>query len=790
MREWNLGSGDPLCLTLAADARLSTPDYTNDHIWELEMGGGEPAALSLRTTYGLRARSMRIFLSFSENGKTISDPASFAIPPRVTAFYANFLILKFSPFKDIEVTAKYWAPDSQTLSGRLTIVNHTTAQRKIGLDLCGKLSPLDGKSFTIIQTQAVHVLSGSTSGLSPVIFLTGGPEPGSESHPSLRLNLDLGPGAKRRFTWAQAALAEQAESFEAARKAAARPWDAEQARIELTNESQTVEIHTGDTQWDAALAFSQQAALRLFFSGNDNLPQPSFVLARQKDHGFSPKGDGSDYPPIWSGQPPLEAYYLANLLPGAPELNQGLLKNFLSSQTDDGTIDAKPGLAGQRSKMISAPLLSALAWNLYQTSGDDEFLIDVYPRLLKFFWAWFSPKHDRNNDNLPEWTHPLQTGFEDHPLFSGWHPWSRGLDISTVHSPALLAALYRESQCLVKMAEHVGRSGDVAVLKIQADTLLAGTQKCWDARRAIYRYVDRDTQLAQRSKLLFRQNGEGTIKLKETFNKPVRLFIEVTTKGQTARRPEVIVSEFVTKLGNGETLSPLDFQWRNGGAVATSQKVYSKIGKIIVRGVNKEDKVVVRTVGLRSEDQTQLLPLWAEMMSKQQAQVMIGRTLLNAERFDRPFGIPACPSVPRKAAEPICLSVHLPWNQLIVEGLLAYGFRSEATRLFVHLMNAVLQNLKDNNAFYQYYNAEVGTGIGERNALSGLAPVGLFLKILGVQIYSPTRVRLEGQNPFPWTVRVKYRRLTVKRYADRSEVIFPNGKQVEVTDNVPCTISI
>ncbi len=50
--------------------------------------------------------------------------------------------------------------------------------------------------------------------------------------------------------------------------------------------------------------------------------------------------------------------------------------------------------------------------------------------MIKFFWAWFSPEHDRNRDGVPEWDHILQTGFEDNPLFDVWHPWSQGLDIS------------------------------------------------------------------------------------------------------------------------------------------------------------------------------------------------------------------------------------------------------------------------------------------------------------------------------------------------------------------------
>ena len=45
MHDWSLAPGDPLYLTLAADARLSIPDYLNDHIWELTLvGGGEPPA--------------------------------------------------------------------------------------------------------------------------------------------------------------------------------------------------------------------------------------------------------------------------------------------------------------------------------------------------------------------------------------------------------------------------------------------------------------------------------------------------------------------------------------------------------------------------------------------------------------------------------------------------------------------------------------------------------------------------------------------------------------------------
>ena len=317
MRDWSLAQGDPLSLSLAADSRLSIPDYLNDHIWELLLGGGEPAALSLRTTYGLRAKSMRIFLRFSENGKTVSDPATFALPPTVRRFYPNFLLLDYSPLPTIDVSSEYWVPQSNAVSGRVTVANKTNAIRKIRLEVCAVLTPIDGQGMTATQLQLVNVLAGQTGGLSPVFFLTGGPAHGSGPHPSLFLDLDLGPGATRQLTWAQAALPDLQYSFDLARQIAARPWEAERARLELLNSSQTIDIHTGDKDWDAAFAFSQNAAFGMLFPPNEYLPNPSIVSVRGPDHGYSPKGDGTDYPASWSGQTPFEAYYLASVLPAS-----------------------------------------------------------------------------------------------------------------------------------------------------------------------------------------------------------------------------------------------------------------------------------------------------------------------------------------------------------------------------------------------------------------------------------------------------------------------------------------
>jgi hypothetical protein len=171
---------------------------------------------------------------------------------------------------------------------------------------------------------------------------------------------------------------------------------------------------------------------------------------------------------------------------------------------------------------------------------------------------------------------------------------------------------------------------------------------------------------------------------------------------------------------------------------------------------------------------------------------MIGRALLDANRFYRPYGVPACPLLASHSpeAESVAQAVHLPWNLLICEGLLRYGFHTDAARLFVHNMTAVIQNLKQDRAFHARYHAERGSGIGERNSLYGLAPVGLFMKILGVQILSTTRVKIERENPFPWDVTIEYKGLKVVRGQNQTEVIFANGKSVTVTGAEPTVVEL
>ncbi len=787
-----------MSLTLAADVRLCKPDYLNDHIWELEIGGGEPAAMAVRTTYGLRCRNMRLFYRFSEAGQAVTNPAAFPRAPQLRRFFPNFLGLDFVPLDALEVVTEYWVPESHVLAGRVILTNRLKAVRKLDLELCGALTPLDGKPLSFTQQQMVNVLVGRTANLSPVMFMTGGPSLGPGPHPSLTLKLDFEPGASRTVFWAFAAEGTPEASFELARRTAARPWDAERTRIELMDAGDALEIHTGNPDWDAALAFAQKAALGCFMAASQGLPQPSFVTSRQPDTGYSHSGTGMDHPAGWNGQTPLEAYYAASLLPGAPRLRRGLIQNFLAVQAEDGSIDGKPGLAGQKAKLLAAPLLAVLAWKHYDETRDEAFLAEVFPRLYSFFERWFAPEHDRDGDGVPEWDHVLQTGFEDHPLFDTWHPWSQALPIAALFNPELEALLYAEATALIRMAEKLDRPAEIGKLHERAALLRASVEAAWNPTQGLYCYRDRLTGLTSPGRIITRQKGSGPVRpRKAQFDQPLRLLVEVHTEEPGARRPVVEISGLGAEVPDQpeeghqrERIEGERFRWRAGGLTALSEKAYCKVSYISVGGLDEQDKLVVRTLDATGQDITLFTPLWAHMPESARVERIISACLFNDASFHGPFGIRALASLPDPKAEGLAMSVHLPWNQLIGEGLLAYGCRAEAARLTEQLMQAAIYCLKQSRAFYEHYHAMTGSGMGERGALTGLAPVGLFLQVLGVQILSPSRVRLEGRNPFAWPVTILYKGLRVQRGLEETEVVFPNGQSVKIAGTESCTISL
>ena len=634
--------------------------------------------------------------------------------------------------------------------------------------------------------EAAPVLAGKTQDLFPLIFITGGPQPGTGSYPSLYRTFLLEPGEGKHFTWVQSAQHSVEASFARAREIANLNFDAEIAKLESINSS-FVDIYTGDQDWDAVFSHSQKQGIRLILNSTECIPESSFVLSRIPDQGYSLKGDGSDYNHLWNGQSALEAYYLTAILPiGFNQLHKGILNNFLASMKPEGHIDMKPGLAGQRSGLLATPILASFAWKIFQMKFDREFLEKVFPPLYGYFKAWFSPDRDRDHDGVPEWDNSLQTGLDDHPIYSTWADESFGADISKSESQLLCSFLYKEANSLLEIAAILQQTDIIAELSAIRSDLADIIDSFWNPEINAYQDRDRDSHSFSYIKNIYSTQGPNVIHVDHAKRESVRLLIHLHTDSKKTIKPDIYVhGNSISGKNRIEHLSGADFSWHLGRGTYTGERVYSKIERIEINDINPEDRVEIYTLGFMSLDISIFMPLWSEHVSQSIADNMIKQNLINPDLYWQPFGISTYNGFQIEDLPIADGQVSVLWNSILIEGLLSYGFQDEAAQLMTKNMSAIIQNMKKQNSFRRHYHCRTGKGSGEINILNGLAPTGVFLASLGIRIITQNELFISGINPYPWPITIKYKGLTILRQEKSTSIIFPDGQTAELDSSEP-----
>ena len=376
-------------------------------------------------------------------------------------------------------------------------------------------------------------------------------------------------------------------------------------------------------------------------------------------------------------------------------------------------------------------------------------------------------------------------------MYSYWHEWAQGVDISTIESPALNAFLYRECQSLIKIATLLRRVEIIPALRSVGEQLKEVMEESWNEAASTYQNRDRDSHHSLESEILAHNSGPGMILIQRTFKRPVRLLIHLRYAQGSKPHPQIFVhGESASGQHRVEKITAEQFKWHPGRGTLTGQNVYASIEQIEVQGLAAGDEIAINSVGTTCLDQSLLAPLWAQIPETARAQQLVEDTITNPDRFWRPSGLPACPQPPEGVDWTFCTNTHLIWSQLVGEGLVAYGYREQAAELVERIMSAIIATVKAEGVFRRYYNAESGVGNGERNVLSGLPPMGLFLDVLGVRLISPHKVALAGFNPFPWPVTLKYRGMTLVRQREHTIVIFPDGQSVNIEDTNPRVVSL
>ena len=789
MRDWHLTADSPLSMRFAADVRLGRTNYADDQSWEIAFGNGQEPALNFQTRYGGRAGLVRLVPMWVIDSSPVYETSAFAEKPVLRAFAPNYAKITARPLSTLALTAELWVMESQAVGGCFTLENTSNAPVTLRLELFAQVvregSMVDMNLLGLDDnSEALHL--GMVGNLNPILLLehatASGTVPGEHVSPKLSAPISIAPGATASIRWVHAGRPSLNDSLQSAFKWLYQTdWNEAFQAVERVNTNTPI-IETGNADWDAAIAFSQQVVLRSFVGPTGNLPYPSFVTARIPSRGFSPYGDGSDYSGQWGGQTAaLDYLALPAVAILAPDLARGAIRNALAVKQADGWIDFKPGLGGQRSNVLSMPLLATTAWRIYELTEDRDFIAEVYASLSQFFERWFQHDMDRDGDGLPEWSITAQSGYPDNPMFARYRRWAQNADISKAETPDLAAYLVCEANSLLQMATLLDNK-DTASIRARLDKLLAHLDALWDDKTGRYVCRDRDTHHTPVGTLLFQGKADESFDARPRLDPPNRLILRVIGGKDHAPRVTATV-EGIDSNGKSvaETLPTSAFIWHYGLGAAVSEHAYSQVNYVKFEGLSRVFSVEVSTVDLTRQNQTLLTPLWAEVGGEERA-LQLAKLITDPARYWRPFGMPVCP-----ADDPAFApnndggsgGVWLLWNTMLIEALLA-GPAEVGFTLFSHILAAQIKALRHDHGFREAYNSDTGDGIGDLDELAGVVPLQLVMELIGLRIINQRRVWAGRWFAFPDPIKVTQNGVEVTRSKEGTTVHFPSGHVAQV----------
>jgi uncharacterized protein YaaQ len=753
----------PLC----TDARFGPVDEGEDTSWQICAGNGEPDALNLQTSLGLRVREMKIFPRFHGDGVCVTSPDRFCGPILIEKSFPNYFVASFIPFQRINAVYEIMVPSSRQVSGRITFTNQRESPVSLQFELAASLTDLKGIQRLHAEGKSHSMyLTGDVDGLSAVLLMLGGVQPGMNPYPSLIHGVKLDAGETHSILWTAASGDKPEAALQTAAQSFSIPWEPQTARVELINQMDTITIQTGDERLDEVFLESQKIACQKLGG------RPGFFALRVEIPDMS--GDHL----AWVDS--LEAAALAELmLPRAPEVAKGIIRGTLLHEGND-----------QNPAYLPAPGWASTSWKVFETAGDVAWLKTVYPRLLESFWRWFGPENDRDQDSFPEYANPLQTWYPTSPLYDRWEPEGRGAAIDTLESPALGAILFHECAALKQIAGACGDSSQIKLLEVLSGKIKAGVEACWDERSATYLPRDRDAHHPLKSALLGKFHGGEEIRLLKEFSTPHRLVIRMIRHRANVRRVDLRIAGEADGERVEEALSVKGSAWVEKRATATSQKVYSRVDGIFIEGFNVEDSIEIRTMEYRLADLTCYLPLWAGIPSTKRAEKMIASLTAESGYLEK-YGLAMLPAkerlrYPTSGGD----ELSLPLNRMIVNGMRLYGHVDEAADVYSRTLEAIKLSFQGDGSFRKSYNVVRGSGTGEQNHPFGLISPDFFLESAGIRIYSPEKIKLTGKKGLSNSIRVSFRGLEINRNGDQTRVRFPNGQTAEAAGTEPQWITL
>ncbi|MBI5029029.1 MAG: hypothetical protein HZB51_00780 [Chloroflexi bacterium] len=248
-------------------------------------------------------------------------------------------------------------------------------------------------------------------------------------------------------------------------------------------------LHDAEVRWhawfaaapamseDAARAEQYYYALWIMRMG---LLSPRFYLTRE-----AMMPSVIHYIGVWQWDAFFHAFAYRHL---DQKLAENQLRVVLDHQREDGMIpDAVydegvvlrwrfPHIEAE-SDVTKPPLIAWAVLKLYETSGNRDFLDEVYEPICRWNRWWFE-KNDDDRDGIIQYNHGFSSGLDDSPL------WDDGVP---VESPELNTYLVMQMDALARIAEILGLDADTQTWRAQAQTLAEKIiEHFWDEQAGVF----------------------------------------------------------------------------------------------------------------------------------------------------------------------------------------------------------------------------------------------------------------------------------------------------------------
>ena len=788
MHALSFNRNGPKEFILAVDGAFAAFDLENDQVWSVNLEGTHACPFCLQTTYGLRARSMCLFPEITIEHKPYNDPNIFHTQPEVTQYFPDSLRVETRPIDSIHVRVDIFLPESGVLVGSNCIKNtgntpiHLTSALAAILVPMGKGNPTRPK-----RDGGIQIIVGQTGDLWPVLFMTGGPAGTNNPYPALSSHLHLKPGQSHKQTWVLATKHSQSASLNAAREIIATNWmRVSQAHV-MKHAAQTIQFHTNQPLWDAAFSLSQTTVMTHLISECSQTERPFILRTRLPDR----PPNHTDKRASLDDLTTLELTHLTQaLLPTQTKCLAELFENILSRCDETGFLPSKLSSSAFVQPYREPPLLANLCLCLYEQGQDQTLLTRVFPDLCRITRSWLTPDTDHEEIKSFTWENAQQLQMESGLFnFDTWEETGNGLALQFAESPALLSMLYRESKALSKIAEILGQDSQQKEFSDRANFLQERLGRTWQAQWKRFAYLDRESNLIPENEIYIQGQVQGTLKVKQSFKVPQRLQLHLFSADEHTR---VCIIKVKGKNPQGKRISEeyraRDIHWALRRAHLTTQHLFAEVDTLSIKGLKAEDQFLIQTADFTEGDITCLLPIWSGAANKKQVKSMV-KAHLNPDKARLTFGIPETWETAHDLPEGLPIRVNVIWNTLIIEGLLREGFVEEAGAIFSKLMGTIVNGLRDFSGLYPFYDSKTGKPTGNRNAIAGLVPMGLFLKIAGIHVFSTTKVAILNHNPFPEKIKIRWQGLHIQREGIHTTISFPDGSTYEGDPDTPILVS-